>query len=85
MIEDHLVHRDTLVSLASQGLQVPSVSLGPCREWERRGRLGTLGRWDDRVSWGNLDVQELQDRKVFLDSKGTPGLLVRKVNGVCRG
>ncbi|KAG8001698.1 Macrophage receptor MARCO, partial [Nibea albiflora] len=62
---------DTLVSLDSQGPQVPLVTLGSCRELERRVRMGTLGRWDDQVSWGKVDVQELPDRKVFLDQKET--------------
>lgn len=33
--------------------------------------MGTLGRWDDQVSWGKVDMQELQDQKVFLDQKET--------------
>ncbi len=65
------VFRDPLGSLASWGPQDSLVTLGSCRGWVRRERLGTQEVRDHQVSQGQMDVKELWDRKVLLGRKET--------------
>lgn len=66
-----VVFRAPLVSPASRVPQDLLVSLGSCRGWDRRVRMGTRESRDHQVSRGQTDVEELQDRKVLWDRKET--------------